>query len=288
MLKGLKWGFNNFIFGNLFIAMCATGMVFSTYLMNHLVIKLSPFTVFLTAATFLLYNFHRYSYRLNFYGVREFQFSIQNILIRTGEKMLFVFAALLLTASFFFMSPRIYLFLLPLIILAFSYTVPIIRWNGKIIRLLQVPNLKTPAIAVVWGISTTVIPLVEQNISILSSFVLLQAVSRSLFIFALCIPFEIRDLDSDIRKDIKTLPVLIGITATKITGVVIILIEIFLHHLMHDLSPTMVLSLDLSSLVALIWIIQQGKNAGIYYYKFLVDGTMLVRFLFLFLSIHMA
>jgi len=286
MLSGLKRGFNSFILGNLFIALCATGMVFSTFLMNHSLIRLTPFTVFLTAATYLLYTFHRYSFKLNFHGFAEFKFSLNNLLISPGEKLLFFLAAFLLTISLFFLSTEIYLFLIPLILLAVSYTIPLIKWNNKRIRLLQVPMMKTPAIALVWGISTTLIPLVEQNISIYSSFVALQLISRTLFIFALCIPFEIRDLDSDSNNNVKTLPVRFGINSTKIAGVIIILTEIMLHHLMDGLSSKAILSLDLSSLVALLWIMQEGRQTGVYYYKFLVDGTMLVRFLFLFISIH--
>jgi 4-hydroxybenzoate polyprenyltransferase len=286
MFSGLKHLFNNFIFGNVFIALCAMGMVFTTFLMNGLPIQITADTVFITTATYLLYNFHSYSFRLNFYGLKEFKFSADKLLIRPMEKLLHVTATILLIISFFFLSSHTYAVLFPLVILAISYSVPIIRWKNKKIRLTQIPMLKTPAIALVWGVITTIIPLVEQNITIFSAFVILQAISRSLFVFALCIPFEIRDVESDAKKNVNTLPVVFGVNNTKMAGSIIVIVEIIMHHLMKELTSNAIVALDLSSLIALLWIIQEGKKTGVYYYKFVVDGTMLVRFIFLFFSIH--
>ncbi len=282
----LKRLFNDFIFGNLFIAVCAMGMVFSTFLMNGLQISLSPFTIFITMATYLLYNFHRFSTRINIYEVKKLKFFNDDIILSSIEKVFYVIASAVLIGSLFFLKQQIFLYLLPLVLLTLAYSVPFIKLKKKLITLGEIPLVKTPVLALVWGISTTIIPLVEQNINLSSSFIGLQVLSRTLFVFALCIPFEIRDIVTDKNKNIRTLPVIHGIKVTKIIGVLIVVLEIFMHHLMSVISSSSVIALDISSLVALFWIIQRDHTNSVYFYKFMVDGTMLVRFIFLFIAIH--
>ena len=262
------------------------GMVFSTFLMNGLQITLTPFTIFITMATYLLYNFHRFSFRINIYEVEKIKFFDDEIIFSSIEKVCLIIASAVLIGSLFFLKQQIFLFLVPLVLLTLSYSIPFIKLNNKRITLAEIPFVKTPVLALVWGISTTVIPLIEQNINLSSSFIGLQVLSRTLFVFALCIPFEIRDIVQDKSKNIRTLPVIHGIKVTKIVGIFIVVLEIFMHHLMPEISLSSVIALDISSLVALIWIIHRKQTTGVYFYKFLVDGTMLVRFIFLFIAIH--
>lgn len=262
------------------------GMVFSTFLMNGLQISLSPFTIFITMATYLLYNFHRFSTRINIYEVKKLKFFNDDIILSSIEKVFYVIASAVLIGSLFFLKQQIFLYLLPLVLLTLAYSVPFIKLKKKLITLGEIPLVKTPVLALVWGISTTIIPLVEQNINLSSSFIGLQVLSRTLFVFALCIPFEIRDIVTDKNKNIRTLPVIHGIKVTKIIGVLIVVLEIFMHHLMSVISSSSVIALDISSLVALFWIIQRDHTNSVYFYKFMVDGTMLVRFIFLFIAIH--
>ena len=286
MYSFLKRLFNDFIFGNLFIALCAMGMVFSTFLMNGLPISLTPFTIFITMATYLLYNFHRFSFRINIYDDKKIKIFNNEIILSSIEKTFYIIASSVLIGSLFFLKQQIFLILLPLVLLTLSYIFPFIKLNNRLITIGEIPLVKTPVLALVWGISTTVIPLMEQNINLSSSFIGLQVLSRTLFVFALCIPFEIRDIIKDKSKNIRTLPVIHGIIVTKIIGVLIVVLEIFMHHLMPVISSSSVIALDISSLVALLWIIQRNQINGVYFYKFLVDGTMLVRFIFLFIAIH--
>jgi hypothetical protein len=282
----LKRFFYSFVFGNFFIAICAMAMVFSTFLMNGLPVKITLFTVFLTTSTFLLYNFHRMSFKLNYASRREMIDSLRSIALHPAEFIFYILGFILLFFCLASLPARIFPILLPLAILSLLYSIPLITYRKKKARLLEIFLIKTPVLALVWGVSTTIIPLIEQNISLSSSFVLLQVFSRSLFIFALCIPFEIRDMEKDKINNVKTIPVIFGARATKITGAIVILIEIVTHHFMYPGFSPLVAALDLSSLIALGWIFFQGKSTGVYFYKFGVDGTMLARFVFLFIAMH--
>lgn len=271
--------FNDFIFENFFIGLCAVSMCLATFLMNGLPLSLTPFVWFLFFSTFLLYNFHRIAFHFKFPEMRS---SLKAISLNRGQKINYSMAVVGMLVSAFFMNPRIYPYLIPLIFLSLTYSIPSFRVRGKILRLREIYLIKTPVLALVWGLTTRIIPLVEQNISFTTTFVLLQSISSVLFIFALCIPFEVRDMQTDSLRNVKTLPVILGEHKTKLLGVFVIIVEIILHHYMSPwLTKSAIVALDLSSILALIWIAGRKIIAGKFYYKFFVDGTMVVRFLML-------
>lgn len=249
--------------------------------MNNLPLRLTAFTWFLSLGTYLLYNFHRISFKLDYSDSKSFYKSITNKLLERSQQVVYLFVLVILIVLSFFLNIEIYFLLIPLAFLAIAYSVPLLRSRKKKIKVTEVYLLKTPVLAVVWGVSTTLIPLIEQNVSIESSFVWLQVISRCLFMFALCIPFEMRDIDTDAANNIRTYPVVFGLKATKILGSAVLFLEIISHHLMHSLSLDWVMMLDVTSLVAFAWILLQHKNRSPYYYKFFIDGTMLLRFVLL-------
>jgi 4-hydroxybenzoate polyprenyltransferase len=209
--------------------------------------------------------------------------SVKEIKLKTSEKTSYVIAFLVAFVYFFQLRERSFLYLFPLALLAIAYSVPLLKSKGRKVRIKEIFFIKTPVIALVWSLTTTVIPLVEQNISLQSSFVFWQIVSKTLFIFVLCIPFEIRDMEIDRKNNVSTLAVAHGRKFTLVIGVIIILFELVTHHLMNGLSAISIFALDLSSIAALLIILLQNSKRSPYYYKFLVDGTMVLRFLILLL-----
>ena len=142
-----------------------------------------------------------------------------------------------------------------------------------------------PLLAAVWSLATVIIPLAEQNIGLYTPFIAEQVCCRFFFVFALCIPFEIRDLEIDKKENVKTLPLVYGENKIKVLGTIMILVEILIHHFMPINSSSMI-ALDVSSGIALIWIFVKAQKRESYFYKLLVDGTMVLRFLFLYIAIY--
>jgi 4-hydroxybenzoate polyprenyltransferase len=261
-------------------------MLFATLLMNDLPLIITPFTIFLICSTFLLYNFHRISFKLNYSSSHTLFESIRIVRFKPFEKLIYILAFTGTFISFFYLKPVIYFYLIPLAVISISYSMPLIRKGNKKLRLLEFYSVKTPVLALVWALTTTIIPLVEQNISISAAFVWIQVLSRSLFIFSLCIPFEIRDMEADRKNNVRTLPVLYGKKVTKVIGIIAVVIELITHHFMFSISLPLIVALDLSSIVALILIILQGSKNP-YYYKLFVDGVMMLRFLFLYAAVQL-
>ena len=270
-------------FENFFIACCALCMVLNTLLINNLPVSLSPYTIFLVFSSFLVYYLHDLSFKLDFSSTKQFFYSVTKLQLKTSLKIILTLSLGFSLIFFFFLSNKIRLLILLLGLISLAYSFPFVKRKNNWLKLREIPILKTPLIALVWSITTSLIPLLEQNIRLSFSFFVLQVLSRSLFIFALCIPFEMRDLDADKKSGVRTLAVIYGIKNTQITGITIVFCEIIIHHLMQLSVPT-VLSLDIASLIAMLWIINQKKFDSKYFYKAYVDGTMVFLFLLLLIA----
>jgi 4-hydroxybenzoate polyprenyltransferase len=276
-----------FFLSNYFIALCTACMILATQLMNGLPLRFTPYLVFLTASSFLLYNFHRYSFYMDFSAMKNLLASIKKLRIRKHEVFIYFCAVIISVSSFLFLESKLQLFLIPLMVLSLAYSIPVLKVGIKKLKLREIFFIKTPLLAIVWGVAITSVPITEQNISPFSSFAILQLLCNCLFIFCLCIPFELRDVQIDKMKKIKTLPVIIGNYNFIMIGIVFTVIQLVVHHLLFSDKLLVSLSLDLSALVALAWIIIQDKSRGMYFYKFLVDGTMILRFLLIFTAVNL-
>ncbi len=93
-------------------------------------------------------------------------------------------------------------------------------------------------------------------------------------------------MEIDQMENIKTIPSVFGVGRTKILGSLLVILEIVIHHLM-PVSKLAIYALDLSSLIALAYIFVKVQEREGYFYKLFVDGTMILRFLFLYFAYSM-
>jgi 4-hydroxybenzoate polyprenyltransferase len=278
----LKRFLHELVFRNYFITICAAAMVLATFLLNGIPIQITHFTIFLTCSTFLLYNFHIYSFRLDYSHFKKFLSSFRLLAIPTYQQVIFYLISLITIIEFFFLSEKVLLWLIPLSVLSLLYSVPLWGIKRKF-RIRESLFVKMPLLASVWSLATVIIPLAEQNITMNLPLVIEQVGCRFFFVFALCIPFEIRDLEVDKSENVRTLPSVFGVNKTKLLGTILIVVEIVIHHFM-SIDSLQILALDLSSLIALLWIFVKTQRRESYFYKLFVDGTMLLRFLFLYFA----
>lgn len=278
--------FDYFVFGNIFIALCAASMVQASYIVHDQHTHFSFITLFIAASTFLLYNFHRYSFQFEFASWSRFQTSLKKISIEKTDAI-FSFMALILAAiSLFFIRSESILLLLLMAVPALLYSIPLFSKGNKKIRLRELLFFKMPLLAFVWAFSTAIIPAVDEGVALTSLPLVLLFLSRFFFIFALCIPFEVRDIEFDRKNKTSTIPVVYGAFATRAIGVIAVLMEICIHHFLcfeKYISSNILWALDVTSVAAMLWIIYENQLAGKYFYKFLVDGTMIIRYIILLL-----
>lgn len=211
------------------LAICALAAV--TILTYDLAWHWSVFA-FLFSASITGYNFAKYAGQARFHH-RSLTNQLKSIQIFS----LLAFVVLIYTAilqSLPFLLTNLVLGLLTLF-----YAVPVLP-NQKNLRSLT--SLKVFIIAFVWAGAALWLPLVDQQ-SLFKVDVFWKTLIYFVFVLALILPFEIRDLHFD-EPNLGTIPQRIGIRKTKIFGYSLLLIFIILHLL----EPLATLQVILTSL----------------------------------------
>lgn len=180
------------------------------------------FLAFLFFSTALEYNLHKIQ------GIRsQFPWLVlnTNTLIKRDVR---IYLLLLLLSSF---TTIIFLFQLkaetlivctPFFVLTLFYSFPLF---GK--RLRELPGLKIFLIAICWS-SLTTLPLFTEAQVELNSAVIIYLIQKLLFVFAITIPFDIRDIKEDEFGNIITLPGKIGVKQSKALAQILCLTAIAL------------------------------------------------------------
>jgi 4-hydroxybenzoate polyprenyltransferase len=167
---------------------------------------------------------------------------------------------------------------LPFVTLALLYVVPIWKIDGKWIRLRDFPFIKIALVAVVWAFVTVFVPFAILDIHWIPNFSQwITFIQRFIFIFAITIPFDIRDLEHDAKHNVKTFAGVLGINKAKqlsnllLIMVAIISISAFLlkFYTVGNAAGMMISSLSTTFLISRI---QEDSDEWVY--SGYLDGTM--------------
>src|SRR5690606_28499756 len=120
-----------------------------------------------------------------------------------------------------------------LVLVAFLYVVPAMT---KIKNLRNLKGIKAFVVSLTWSVSTVLLPLLNNDVPITSE-VLVDLVQRFLFILALMIPFEIRDLKFD-EPNLRTLPQVLGVAGSRWLGVLLLVFFVIFGLLKTSLNTT--------------------------------------------------
>jgi 4-hydroxybenzoate polyprenyltransferase len=128
--------------------------------------------------------------------------------LRTWYFLFFSMGAAMTISSLFWLSGQILTACILLGALTFAYSWPLLPFKNKK-RLREYGWLKILVLTGVWTIVTSVLPILYhgKNITDYPFEILL----RFVFIFTLCIIFDLRDVQTDLEHNISTLPHRIGI-----------------------------------------------------------------------------
>lgn len=167
-------------------------------------------------------------------------------------------------------------------VLTLLYAVPFLSKNRN---LRTIAGIKIYVIALVWSGVIVLIPVLENGL-VPYWDVWILFVQRFLFVLALMIPFEIRDVSFD-SQSLKTLPQVVGIKKAKIIGVIWLLLCFCLEYFKDNFSIIIVMSSALISLVILVCILKSQKRTfyNDYFASFWVEGIPIL-WLWIFLSIN--
>lgn len=168
-------------------------------------------------------------------------------------------------------------------LVSLAYILPVFS-GGK--RLRDYSFIKIFLIALAWPWITVVLPAIELGQLEGRSLGLMLA-ERSAFIFAITLPFDIRDLETDRFQAVKTIPQQWGIAWSKrlafmllfCAGIFVLANGLWgIYTLSHSIA--LVLSLFLTALL----ISRADKQKSDYFYSGLMDGTILLQSLLLYVG----
>ena len=266
-MKLLKKLLANLIFSNLYVSLAA-GLIsagINSFLHYPFSIEIG---LFIFSSTLSIYSFQR----LVKYKLEEKRESELNTWIEKNQIIQIIYISLSSLLSIY-----LYFFILKAfdntkwwMIISFLLSVMYaVKMKGVSLR--DIPYIKIHLIAIVWC-KALFFPIVLQNDYTTSNLAFIS--SHYFFFIALCIPFDIRDLNYDNLK-LRTLPQLIGVSNSRFLSMFSMLIFGFLCCLVYPSlkQNSFFLIGVLSSIFTLSF---SNVNRNSFYYGILVDGLIIL------------
>lgn len=159
-----------------------------------------------------------------------------------------------------------------LIFITLFYYIPL----GFVGRLRELPYLKVFLISFIWTITTITLPLAYVHYNIFDSNVLWLFFERFLFLLAVTIPFDIRDLKKDQENGLITLPVSIGLKRSLYLSAVLLFAYLVISAVHLGLCNILfVRAICVFLVLILIQNIDLRKTN--YYYTGFLDGSLIFQ-----------
>lgn len=266
-------------YSNLWIALCAAAMCAQTQFILTKQLELNWLLGLVFFSTLFIYALHRI---IGISKVSEFR-NMERYAIIEKFKHHISFYALLsgigVAVCFLKLSFTIQLSLIIPGLISIGYVLPFL--SGKK-RLRDLNHIKIFLIAIVWSWVTVFLPALELG-QANSEYIYLMILERAIFIFAITLPFDIRDLKVDSHSQVKTIPAVIGVQKTMLLGTIslgIVFILCLLNWYFEGYDLKILIGMLFS--IASTWILleQSSKIKHDYFFTGLVDGTMIFQFVF--------
>ena len=267
------------LFSSVFIADCAVALCIETNLLLHLPFNIISFYCFVFGATLAQYNLHYLVKKSAVTNSQRLAWSLKNKVL---HKILLSVGIILILFSFLSFRLHHFIILGVIGIIAFLYSFPVIPL-GKKKRIKDYGFIKIITLALIWTLVTVWFPVVnfsfEKNIF---AFVFLQ---RFVFMFVLCLLFDVRDIEIDRKENIKTVAVIVGqkksyYLAYMSLGVLVIL-SILQFYYSNDKG--VLVAMLLSSVITFFTIKATKKTNSDFIYLAGIDGMMLLQALLVYL-----
>ncbi|NRB51765.1 MAG: UbiA family prenyltransferase [Saprospiraceae bacterium] len=263
-------------YSNLWIALAALAMALQTQLFLFGRVQYTPYLPFLFCGTLFLYAIHRI---VGLQKAKPFQGKGRYKVIATFKSHIQFYAGVsALVGAYFFFQLEFYfqLSLFAPALLSLAYVIPLFR--GKK-RLRDFHFIKIFLIALVWSWLTVVMPALYYRLE-LQLCTILMFLERVCFVFAITLPFDIRDLEIDRFNKVKTIPFRLGIKRSKAIALVSLTMALFfawLNYYTMGISLMQWLAYGLSGLATAVLILKSSTSQHDYFYTGLMDGTMILQ-----------
>lgn len=263
---------------NLLISLAAVFLTLETQIQLNLPPHWHAYLFLIFVATLFEYNLHRLvTIRIN----KEAATSDKHRWAFQHVKTIYflVFSSLVGLLVAITQTPfTVLLVLAPFAFLTVFYSLPVSTLHNPSFRLRQIPFLKIFLVSITWSATTILLPVIHHGMSP-DAHVWMMLFERALFVFAITIPFDIRDMIVDEHDGLKTIPLFFGERKSLMISVWSLMGFILLTSLHYGSSDQRFLVVSFAiSAISTIWFItnQRIRQLPLYHYGIL-DGTMLLQ-----------
>lgn len=248
-------------------------MCIETNLLLHLRLNTPGFYFFVFGATLVQYNMHYFFKKTAVANSKRLAWSLKN---KGVHKVLVVFGLALIIYSLFSFRLHHFIILLVLGAVAVLYSFPFLPFTHKK-RIKDFGLLKITTLALLWTLVTVWFPVDGESFLALSF--LLIFVRRFIFIFLLCLLFDIRDIEVDRKENIATLAVKLGEKNSYVLCYILLIIFITLSAIQFIYRPDTIqlAAMLLSAAATIITIEFIKKNNSDVVYLACIDGMMFLQ-----------
>ena len=130
-----------------------------------------------------------------------------------------------------------------------------------------------------WASSTILLPVIQSNIILNKVRVITMFTERFFFVFAISIPFDIRDIEADKQAGLKTIPILFSEkTSNHIANLFLFIFFLisFFHYQLQN-RWLIIEALSISKLTTFLFLNEKRFRKLTYFHYGILDGTMLLQ-----------
>ncbi len=253
--------------------MCTVAMCIETNLVLHLPLNTLSFYLFVFGATLVQYNLHYAVKKTAIINSSRLAWSQNN---RPVHYFLIAIGCILVVISLFTFHLHHFIFLSAMGLITLLYSVPVLPFAQKK-RIKDHGILKIFTLVLLWAIVTAWFP-VEQYVGWHFAFLLVFA-RRFIFIFILCLMFDIRDTAIDAMENRQTIPVIIGVKKAYALAYLLLVIFLLLSvaALVNDGNFVHFNAMFLSAAATFVMIRFSKKYNTDFVYLACIDGMMLLQ-----------
>lgn len=271
--------FSFLINSNIYISFAASILAFETQIQLGMKPQFHPYVFIIFFATLFEYNIHRLILVLT--NKDALNHDRHSWIKKYPKRFYFIvfFSILGFLVSILLAKEKVLIALAPIGLLTIFYSLPFFKKLKYVFRLREIPFLKIFLISFVWSIVTILLPIIQSNNNYDNKHILLMLIERFIFVFAITIPFDIRDISDDRASGLKTIPILIGQKKSIVVANISLLLFTticLVHYPMYKLTFILP-GLILSALSTLFFLNNKMLRSLYYYHYGILDGTMILQ-----------
>lgn len=267
------------LFSSIFISSCAVALCIETNILLGLPLNQTSFYCFVFGATLAQYNLHYLVKTVAIENSERLAWSQKN---KGLHLALLIVGSVLILFSFFSFHLKHFIILLGLGGVSFLYSFPFLPF-GKKKRIKDYGSLKILTITFLWTVVTVWFPVNSMPFD--TGLFWLVFAKRFVFMFVLCLLFDIRDIEIDGKEKINTLAVKLGHKKSYLLAYFSLLLFVAFAIAQYYYLPQFGYLIAMLISAAATWItIELTKRSNSdYMYLAGIDGMMLVQALLIYL-----